>query len=65
MNHVPVSTVPCVAAVGTDPAAENDARLYLKYVYAIDTETWGQKFTYHVSKVHTSDDELHFCGFSI
>lgn len=54
MNHVPVPIVPCVAAVATELAAENDARLYLKRIYAINTKTWRNKVTDHVSKVPTS-----------
>lgn len=58
MNHFPVPVVPCVATVATEPAAKNDARLYLKYVYAGNTETWRKKITDHASKVHTSEDEV-------
>lgn len=65
MNHVPAPIVPCVAAVAAEPASENDARLYLKYVYAVNTETWTKKMTDHISKVHISEDELQYCGLSI
>lgn len=54
MNHVPVPIVPCVVAVATELAAENDARLHLKHVYAINTKTWRSRVTDHVSKVPTS-----------
>lgn len=65
MNHIPVPVVPYVTAVATEPVAENDARLYLKYVYAVNTETWRKKITDHASKVHTSEDELQFCGLTV
>lgn len=54
-----------MAAVATEPTVENDARLYLKYVYAVNTETWRKNITDHASKVHTSEDELQFCDLSV
>ena len=37
----------------------------VKYVYAINAATQREHVTYQVSKIHTSENQLHFCSLSI
>lgn len=61
VNHIPVPIVPFVAALSTDLAAEMVLSTYMQ----LNAATQREHVTYQVSKIHTSENQLHFCSLSI
>lgn len=60
MNRVPLPIVPHRAALGADPAAESNGRLYIKSVYVINTETLRKSTACMSQSAHASQNQLRF-----